>query len=241
MNLYLGVRKAAAGPETLNPTWRSVVLIMRLRLPVAPADTACQLCDGVADRYGDHSRACPCGGDRVKRHNRLRSVLASRAQAAGLSVAVEKPGLLPLRPDEDGTDTGARGAGSRCQRLGGPVGLARAGRFRSGSHLRPPCWRPAGSLRSLRLCCRRPANALTCTQNSFAHPKACSSSPSSLKRAVAAGDPLPPPLGACLAASWPRAQATHPRPRATDCFKASPSHCSVRRESGSPPPASRRW
>ena len=49
----------------------------------------------------------------MKRHNRLRSVLASRAQAAGLSVAVEKPRLLPLRPDEDGTDTGARGAGRR--------------------------------------------------------------------------------------------------------------------------------
>ena len=36
--------------------------------------------------------------------------MAARAQAAGLAAEVEKPGLLPLRPAEDGTDEG-RGAG----------------------------------------------------------------------------------------------------------------------------------
>ena len=56
--------------------------------------------------------AAPCGGDRVKRHNRLRAVVAARAQAAGLAAEVEKPGLLLLRPAEDGTDEG-RGAGAR--------------------------------------------------------------------------------------------------------------------------------
>ena len=82
-------------------------------MPVAPTDAACPLCDGVADSHGDHSRCCPCGGDRVKRHNRLRAVVAARAQAAGLGVEVEKPGLLPLRPAEkDGADVG-RGTGVR--------------------------------------------------------------------------------------------------------------------------------
>ena len=34
-------------------------------------------------------------------------------QAAGLGVEVEKPGLLPLRPDGDGAEDGGRGAGHR--------------------------------------------------------------------------------------------------------------------------------
>ena len=96
-----------------NPVQLGTWLPSRLRLPVVPADAACPLCDGVTDRFGSHSRCCPCGGDRVKRHNRLRSILAARAQAAGLAVEVEKPGLLPLRPDEDGGDPAARGAGHR--------------------------------------------------------------------------------------------------------------------------------
>ena len=52
---------------------------LRLRLPVMPADIACPLCDGVADRFGDHSQCCPCGGDRVKRHNCLLSIVSSKA------------------------------------------------------------------------------------------------------------------------------------------------------------------
>ena len=79
-----------------------VLVKLRLRLPVAVADAACPLCDGVADRFGDHVLGCPCGGDRTKRRNRLRSVLAARAQAAGLRPEVEKPGLLPPRSDQDG-------------------------------------------------------------------------------------------------------------------------------------------
>eukprot|EP00435_Cladocopium_sp_Y103_P026410 s3772_g6.t1 len=43
------------------------------------------MCDGVADRFGDHSRTCPCGGDRTKRHNCLRAVVAARASAAELT------------------------------------------------------------------------------------------------------------------------------------------------------------
>jgi len=73
-----------------------------LRLPVADSDLACPLCDGTADRYGDHARVCPCGGDRVKRHNHLRNLLAARAKTAGLQPEVEKANLLPPRPEHQG-------------------------------------------------------------------------------------------------------------------------------------------
>ena len=88
---------------------------MRLRMPVAASDVACPFCDGIADKFGDHSRSCPCGGDRTKRHNRLRSVLAARADAAGLSPEVEKPNLLPPRLDHEGAaeDGAAPGRGRR--------------------------------------------------------------------------------------------------------------------------------
>ena len=43
-----------------------VMVQLRLRLAVVPTDAACPLCDGVADRFGDHSRSCPCGGDGSK-------------------------------------------------------------------------------------------------------------------------------------------------------------------------------
>ena len=92
------------------------MVCLRLRLPVASEDVACPLCDAVADRMGDHARACPCGGDRTKGHHRLRSILASRAQAGGLNPVVEKAGLLPPRLDlaaapEDGVQ--ANGGGGR--------------------------------------------------------------------------------------------------------------------------------
>ena len=90
---------------------------LRLRMPVMPSDTACPLCDAACDRFGDHARVCPCGGDRTKRHNRLRSVLAARAHTAGLSPEVEKPGLLPARPDDGGApedgSSAARAASGR--------------------------------------------------------------------------------------------------------------------------------
>ena len=82
---------------------------LRLRLPLAEDDLACPLCDGVADKFGDHARVCPCGGDRVKRHNELRNLLGGRARAAGLQPELEKANLLPPRPElhggaEDGSD-----------------------------------------------------------------------------------------------------------------------------------------
>ena len=79
-----------------------VLVKLRLRIPVATADVACPLCDGVADRFGDHALSCPCGGDRTQRHNRLRSVLAARTQAAGPHPEWKKTGLLPPRSGQDG-------------------------------------------------------------------------------------------------------------------------------------------
>ena len=92
----------------LDAAFFRVALRMRLRVPVASTDGYCPLCDGIADRYGDHARACPCGGDRTKRHNRLRGLMAARASAAGLSPEVEKQGLLPHRPEELGASESGR-------------------------------------------------------------------------------------------------------------------------------------
>jgi len=92
----------------LDAAFFRVALRMRLRVPVASTDGYCPLCDGIADRYGDHARACPCGGDRTKRHNRLRGLVAARASAAGLSPEVEKQGLLPHRPEELGASESGR-------------------------------------------------------------------------------------------------------------------------------------
>ena len=62
-----------------------VMVQLRLHKPVAPTDAACPLCDGVTDSHGDHSRCCPCRGGRVKHRNRLRAVVAVRAQG-GISL-----------------------------------------------------------------------------------------------------------------------------------------------------------
>ena len=97
---WLLARPSPALGLDLDSAFFRVLLRLRLRIPVASSDGYCPLCDGIADRFGDHARACPCGGDRTKRHNRLRTVLAAKATAAGLSPEVEKMGLLPERPEE---------------------------------------------------------------------------------------------------------------------------------------------
>ena len=85
--------------------------MMRLRLPVSDQDMPCPLCDGVLDRHA-HARVCSCGGDCMKRHHRLRSIVAARAHAAGLHPEIEKAGLIPPRPDDSGgPEDGARQAG----------------------------------------------------------------------------------------------------------------------------------
>ena len=110
---WLQARPAEALGLSLDPSFFRVLLRMRLRLPVASSETYCPFCDGVADRFGDHARICPCGGDRCKRHNRLRTLLAERAAAAGLSPEIEKPDLLPARPAELGAcEAGAAASSS---------------------------------------------------------------------------------------------------------------------------------
>ena len=74
----------ALGLRIVSPLFK-VLVRMRLRMALVDKDLPCPLCDGIADRFGDHARVCPRGGDRTKRHHRLRSVLAARAKAAGLS------------------------------------------------------------------------------------------------------------------------------------------------------------
>ena len=100
---WLQAPPAEAFGLTLAPHFYRVLLRMRLRLPVASTEGHCPMCDGIADKFGDHARCCTCGGDRGKRHSRLRTVLAERAAAAGLSPEVEKAGLLPARPPEHGS------------------------------------------------------------------------------------------------------------------------------------------
>ena len=51
-------------------------------MPFLPEVWHASLCDGVMDRDADHALVCPCGGDRIKRHNRLRTALAAPAAAA---------------------------------------------------------------------------------------------------------------------------------------------------------------
>ena len=104
------VPSPALGLHVVTPLFR-IMVRLRLRLPVADSDLACPLCDGTADRYGDHARVCPWG-DRVKRHNHLRNLLAARAKTAGLQPEVEKANLLPPRPEHQG------GAEDGCPHVG---------------------------------------------------------------------------------------------------------------------------
>ena len=104
----------ALGLHVAGPLFK-IMVRLRLRLQVALGDAPCPMCDGVADSYGDHARVCPCGGDRTKRHHSLRTLVAARSQAAGFHTEVEKPGLLPPRPEDGGApeDGGRAGPGRR--------------------------------------------------------------------------------------------------------------------------------
>ena len=71
----------------------------RVIAPVTASEGFCPLCDRVAGRFVDHAPACPCGGDRVKRHIGLRTVLAERCAAAGRCPELEKPCLCQRSTD----------------------------------------------------------------------------------------------------------------------------------------------
>ena len=102
----------ALGLRVMGALFKTMVRL-RLRLPVTAGDAHYPMYDGIMDQFGDRIRVCPCGGDRTKRHHRLRSVLASKAHSAGLSPEVEKPGLLPPRPDTEGLEEETRNGPGR--------------------------------------------------------------------------------------------------------------------------------
>ena len=70
-------------------------------MAVFSAESYCPLCGSIMDSWGDQC-SCPCGGDRVVRHNAVRDVVYNECRDAGLTVECEKPGLLPPRSVEEG-------------------------------------------------------------------------------------------------------------------------------------------
>lgn len=95
---------------SVAPTLFRTMVRLRLRLAVAAEDIACPLCDGTADKFGDHARVCPCGGDRVKRRNELRNLVAARNKAAEANL------LLPRPEFSGGTKDGSAGNSSTGRR-----------------------------------------------------------------------------------------------------------------------------
>ena len=79
-----------------------VCIQRRLRMPIFSGDDVCPLCGAPMDRFGDHAMVCPCGGDRVVRHNSVRDQLFSEMRDGDVPADREKAGLLPGRPSEDG-------------------------------------------------------------------------------------------------------------------------------------------
>ena len=55
----------------------------------------CLICQGASDAFGDHQVGCGGNGDRIHRHDAIRDVLFSAAQAAALAPRKEVPSLIP--------------------------------------------------------------------------------------------------------------------------------------------------
>ena len=164
----------ALGLHVVSRLFR-VTVQLRLRLPVMPADIACPLCDGVADRFGDHSRCCPCGGDRVKRHNHLRSIVAGRAQSAGLSSKSRSLAFCPFDRMRMGLTPAGVGQAGEGRLMSGLCNGPCMGQLPSTSQSPPGCdqerccWSPpALGLQQLRP--TRPANAPTFKPSSSVWP-----------------------------------------------------------------------
>ena len=98
-----GFLSAAPSKEfglAMEPSEFVTEVARRLLMPVFPADRFCPFCDCVLDRKGGHALTCSCAGDRVARHNSTRNLVGRFAQAAGLNPTLERPHLLPPRPDD---------------------------------------------------------------------------------------------------------------------------------------------
>jgi hypothetical protein len=110
-----------------------IALQRRLRMRVTEQDEACMACGGVMDTWGDHALVCPCQGDRTRRHNILRDLLAVEAARGSLGPEKEKAGLLPHRPPEDGIGSGEnRQEGNNEARRPADVWLPRGAGFSGG-------------------------------------------------------------------------------------------------------------
>ena len=55
----------------------------------------CPICQGASDAFGDHQVGCGGNGDRIHRHDAIRHVLFSAAQAAALAPWKGVPSLIP--------------------------------------------------------------------------------------------------------------------------------------------------
>jgi len=111
---------AVPSPDTgnhMDPLLFRTSVLRWLRSPIFSDESACPLCEGVMDKYGDHCLVCPAGGDRTKRHNHLRNIVYHHAAAAGLNPELEKPGLLQPRPlQEVCCESGARTSDPNARR-----------------------------------------------------------------------------------------------------------------------------
>ena len=91
----------------MEPAEFRIEVLRRLTMPVYSEDSYCPLCDAVLDKFGFHALVCTCGGDKVLTHNAARNHLGRYCSTAGLGSELERPGLLPPRPDWP-SDTGLR-------------------------------------------------------------------------------------------------------------------------------------
>ena len=96
--LWLHATPAKEGALQAEPVLYTTMLQRWLRSPFADEDVFCTQCDGVMDKWGDHSLTCCGGGDRTRRHNKVRNLASQGVQEAGLNPELERPGLLPERP-----------------------------------------------------------------------------------------------------------------------------------------------
>ena len=134
---WLQAQPAKAFGNDFNDALFIVALRRRLGMKVRSRPVFCPFCDCVSDEFGDHDICCAGGGDRTKRHHRLRNKGQAFCLSAGLNSELEKPNLLAPRPSEgsraeDGASIdNARRASSRRPAdvyvpnwfLGGPAAL----------------------------------------------------------------------------------------------------------------------
>ena len=118
------------GNNRVDPQLASIMLARAIRAPLHNHEFFCPCCDGVVDVFGDHCLTCSGGGDRTKRHNKIRNAVYSFCAEAGLSPELERPGLLQPRPmlgasHEDGSRPAEAGEGNAGARRPADVYIPR--------------------------------------------------------------------------------------------------------------------